>query len=188
MEWVMSRINLVVILWTITWLLVLPVPSKAWKISIITVAGPMGFTYPATGTGRGDKRDYVRGFGYQGGAGRGGWNRGNGMDGFGADFKESLTTPGPWTMSLGGFGEMIADPDNRMTLSPDQKDKWGLPLIVFDAAYGENEQKMRIDMMNDAAEMLEAAGLKNVTAYNDESKTPRYWYSRNGYGPHGTRS
>ncbi len=89
----------------------------------------------------GDKRDYVRGFGYQGGAARGGWNRGNGQEGFGADFKESLTTPGPWTMSLGGFGEMIANPDNRMTLSPDQKDKWGLPLIVFDAAYGENEQQ-----------------------------------------------
>ncbi|GAB4026498.1 GMC oxidoreductase [Spirosoma gilvum] len=120
----------------------------------------------------GDKRDYVRGFGYQGGAGRGGWGRGNGMEGFGADFKDSLTKPGPWTMSLGGFGEMIADPNNRMTLSPDQKDKWGLPVIVFDAAYGENEKKMRIDMMNDAAEMLEAAGFKNVTPYNDTTKNP----------------
>jgi choline dehydrogenase-like flavoprotein len=118
----------------------------------------------------GDKREYLRGFGYQGGAGRGGWNRGNGMDGFGADFKESLTTPGPWSMSIGGFGEVLPDANNRMTLSPDQKDKWGLPLIVFDAAYGENERKMRIDMMNDAAEMLEAAGCKNVTPYNDNSK------------------
>jgi len=120
----------------------------------------------------GDKREYTRGFGYQGGAGRGNWGRGNGMDGFGADFKESLTKPGPWSMGLGGFGEMLPDPNNRMTLSPDQKDKWGLPLIVFDAAYGENERKMRIDMMNDAAEMLEAAGVKNVTPYNDKSKNP----------------
>ncbi len=120
----------------------------------------------------GDKRDYLRGFGYQGGAGREGWGRGNNVAGFGADFKESLTTPGKWTMGLGGFGEMLANPDNRMTLSPDQKDKWGLPLIVFDAAYGENERKMRIDMMNDAAEMLEAAGVKNVRPYNDESKHP----------------
>lgn len=118
----------------------------------------------------GDKRDYVRGFGYQGGASRAGWSRGNGMDGFGADFKESLTKPGPWSMGIGGFGEVLPDPNNRMTLSPDQKDKWGLPLIVFDAAYGENERKMRVDMMNDAAEMLEAAGLKNVTPYNDNSK------------------
>ena len=120
----------------------------------------------------GDKREYTRGFGYQGGAGRGGWGRGNGKDGFGADFKEELTKPGPWSMGLGGFGEMLPDPNNRMTLSPDQKDKWGLPLIIFDAAYGENERKMRIDMMNDAAEMLEAAGVKNVTPYNDKSKNP----------------
>ncbi|KAB7732263.1 GMC family oxidoreductase [Rudanella paleaurantiibacter] len=117
-----------------------------------------------------DKRDYLRGFGYQGGAGRAGWNRGNGTEGFGAEFKESLTQPGLWSMSLGGFGEVLPDPNNRMTLSPDQKDKWGLPLIVFDAAYGENERKMRIDMMNDAAEMLESAGLKNITPYNDNSK------------------
>lgn len=118
----------------------------------------------------GDKREYTRGFGYQGGAGREGWGRGNGMDGFGADFKESLTKPGVWTMGLGGFGEVLPNENNRMTLSPDKKDKWGLPLVVFDAAYGENEIKMRKDMMNDAAEMLEAAGCKNVTPYNDMSK------------------
>ena len=119
----------------------------------------------------GDKRDYVRGFGYQGGAGRGGWGRGNGQDGFGADFKDSLTKPGPWNIGIGGFGEMIPDPNNRMTFS-DQKDKWGLPVILFDAAYGENERKMRKDMMNDAAEMLEAAGAKNVRPYNDTTKNP----------------
>ena len=94
------------------------------------------------------------------------------MEGFGASFKDSLSQPGSWGISIGGFGEMLPDPDNRMTLSPDQKDKWGLPLIVFDAAYGENEKKMRKDMMNDAVEMLEAAGAKNVHGYNDESKHP----------------
>jgi choline dehydrogenase-like flavoprotein len=120
----------------------------------------------------GDKRDYLRGFGYQGGAGREGWGRGNGMDGFGADFKESLTTPGRWTMGLGGFGEMLPDPNNRFTLSTTEKDRWGLPVLVFDAAYGENERKMRKDMMNDAAEMLEAAGVKDIKTYNDTTKNP----------------
>ena len=118
----------------------------------------------------GDKRDYLRGFGYQGGAGREGWGRGNGMEGFGAEFKEKLTQPGVWTMGLGGFGEVLPNEKNRFTLSPTQKDKWGLPVVVFDAAYGENEIKMRKDMMNDAAEMLEAAGVKNVNPYNDMSK------------------
>jgi choline dehydrogenase-like flavoprotein len=93
------------------------------------------------------------------------------MDGFDADFKDSLTTPGPWGVSIGGFGEMLPDPNNRMTLS-DQKDKWGLHVILFDAAYGENERKMRQEMMNDAAEMLEAAGAKNIRPYNDTTKNP----------------
>lgn len=75
-------------------------------------------------------------------------------------------------MNIGGFGEMIPDEKNRFTLHATEKDKWGLPVVVFDAAYGDNEKKMRKDMMNDAAEMLEAAGLKNVTPYNDESKHP----------------
>ncbi|MCU0354759.1 MAG: GMC family oxidoreductase [Cytophagales bacterium] len=117
-----------------------------------------------------DKRDYLRGFGYQGGAGRGNWGRGSNMAGFGADFKDSLSEPGDWTMGIGGFGEVLPNPNNRMTLSATEKDKWGIPLVVFDAAYGENEQKMRKDMENDAAEMLEAAGLKGVTPYNDTSK------------------
>ncbi len=119
-----------------------------------------------------DKRDYIRGFGYQGGGFREGWSRGSGQKGFGAAFKDGLSKPGAWRMNLGGFGEMLPDENNRMTLSPDKTDKWGLPLVIFDAAYGENELKMRKDMMEDAAEMLEAAGLKNISPYNDLSKNP----------------
>lgn len=119
-----------------------------------------------------DKRDYIRGFGYQGGASRDSWSGGAGIEGFGAEFKKKISEPGAWSMNIGGFGEMIADEKNRFTLHPTKKDKWGLPVVVFDAAYGDNEKKMRVDMMNDAAEMLEAAGLKNVTPYNDESKHP----------------
>jgi choline dehydrogenase-like flavoprotein len=117
-----------------------------------------------------DKRDYLRGFGYQGGAGRSSWGRGIGMPGFGASFKQEISQPGNWSMNLGGFGEVLPMEDNRMYLHKEKKDKWGLPLVVFDAAYTENERKMRIDMMNDAAEMLEAAGMKNINPYNDESK------------------
>ena len=117
-----------------------------------------------------DKRDYVRGFGYQGGASRGGYGRGNNIDGFGAEFKESLLTPGGWYFNIGGFGEVLPNADNRFTLSADKKDKWGLPVVDFDAAYGENEHKMRLDMMNDAVEMLTSLGLKNVSGYNDTSK------------------
>jgi choline dehydrogenase-like flavoprotein len=114
-----------------------------------------------------DKRDYLRGFGYQGGASREGWNRGVNQQGFGAEFKESLTHPGQWTIGFGGFGEILPNPDNRFLLSTTQKDKWGLPVVEFEAQFGQNELKMREDMMNDAAEMLDAAGFKNINPYNN---------------------
>ncbi|MFY7827192.1 MAG: GMC oxidoreductase [Flectobacillus sp.] len=115
-----------------------------------------------------DKRDYLRGFGYQGGASRAGWGRGVGMDGFGASFKEDLTQPGSWSIGFGGFGEILPNENNRFTLS-DQKDKWGLPVLSFESEFGQNELKMREDMMNDAAEMLEAAGFKNISTYNSQT-------------------
>ncbi|MCU0326838.1 MAG: GMC family oxidoreductase, partial [Spirosomaceae bacterium] len=124
-----------------------------------------------TNWGSDKKRDFVRGFGYQGGAGREGWGRGTKVDGFGADFKEKISQPGPWTFGIGGFGETLPDSNNRFTLS-DKKDKWGLPVVEFDAAWGENAIKMRQAMMDEAAEMLEAAGLKNISTYDDRSKNP----------------
>lgn len=116
-----------------------------------------------------DKRDYLRGFGYQGGASRSGWERNVAELAFGADFKEELTTPGPWRMGLGGFGETLPYHENRMYLDSEKTDKWGLPIIVFDAEFRENEKKMRVDMINDAQEMLESSGLKNVRANEGES-------------------
>ena len=113
-----------------------------------------------------DKQSYLRGFGYQGGASRAGWNRGVNTDGFGATFKEDLTKPGSWTIGFVGFGEVLPNPNNRMFLDADKKDKWGIPMIVFDAAFGENEIAMRKDIMNSAQEMLDAAGFKNITGYN----------------------
>ncbi|GAB2520961.1 GMC oxidoreductase [Spirosoma aerophilum] len=113
-----------------------------------------------------DKRDYLRGFGYQGGGSRQGWQRNIAEMSFGSDYKEELTKPGPWTMGLGGFGETLPYYENRMYLDKNEKDKWGMPLVVFDAELKENEKKMRIDMMNDAKEMLESSGVKNVKAYD----------------------
>jgi choline dehydrogenase-like flavoprotein len=116
-----------------------------------------------------DKRDYLRGFGYQGGGSRASWNRGANDMSFGADYKDAMTKPGPWMMNLGGFGETLPYHDNKMYLDPTDKDKWGIPLVVFDAEFKENEKKMRKDMMEDAREMLESAGLKNVRAFDNGS-------------------
>lgn len=113
-----------------------------------------------------DKRDYLRGFGYQGRGSREDWKRGIAELSFGADFKEEMTEPGNWQMGIGAFGETLPYYENRMYLHPTEKDKWGMPLAVFDADLRENEKKMRVDMANDAAEMLESAGLKNVKTYD----------------------
>ena len=114
----------------------------------------------------GDKRDYLRGFGYQGGASRQGWSREIAELAIGGDFKDALTEPGSWTMGMGGFGEIIPDHANKVTLDKTKKDKWGLNVLAFDAELKENEWKMRKDMQQDAIEMLEAVGVKDVKGYD----------------------
>jgi len=121
-----------------------------------------GFYIPRYRNLFGDKRDYRRGFGYQGGANRAGWDRDVAELGIGADLKEALTEPGPWSIGMTGFGEILPYHENRIYLDRNTKDKWGLPILTVDCEIKDNEKKMRVDMMNDAAEMLEAAGVKNV--------------------------
>ena len=115
-----------------------------------------------------DKRDYIRGFGYQGGASRQGWTSMVKELSFGKELKEQVSKPGQWTVGMGGFGEILPYHDNKVTINKDLKDKYGLPTLTFDAVLRDNEKKMRTDMMNDAAEMLEAAGYKNVTKWDRE--------------------
>jgi len=110
---------------------------------------------------------YLRGYGYQGGGSRSGWQRGMSQRGFGAEFKTSLSKPGPWSMSLNGYGECLPYEDNKVYLDRTKTDPWGLPILVTDAEYKDNERAMRKDMINDAMEMLEAAGGKNITPVDD---------------------
>ena len=110
------------------------------------------------------RKDYIRGFGYQGGGGRPGWDRDLTGEGFGAERKAALSQPGPWVMQLGAFGEILPYADNRVTLDHDRKDKYGLPTLSAKVTIRENEKAMRKDMMAAAVEMLEAAGFKNVQA------------------------
>ncbi|MEP6726925.1 MAG: GMC family oxidoreductase, partial [Bacteroidota bacterium] len=110
----------------------------------------------------GDKRDYLRGFGYQGSGSRQNWNREIAEYGVGGQFKDALTEPGKWTMGIGGFGELLPYHDNKISLDKERKDKWGLPILAMDAVIRENEMKMRKDILIEGAAMLEAAGAKNI--------------------------
>jgi choline dehydrogenase-like flavoprotein len=116
----------------------------------------------------GEKRDYIRGFGYQGGGSRQGWSRNVAELGIGAELKDALSEPGQWTMGMTGFGETLPYHENTVTLDKTKKDKWGLHVLAIDAETKENERKMRKDMMNDAAEMLEIAGVKNVKTFDND--------------------
>jgi len=115
-----------------------------------------------------DRKDFVRGYGYQGGGGRGGWSSNVAELGYGAEFKEAITKPGSWALGLTGFGEVLPYHENKMTLDYANLDEWGLPTVIFDANIKENELNMRKDMAQQAAEMLELAGVKDVRTYDDE--------------------
>ncbi|MDA0793372.1 MAG: GMC family oxidoreductase [Bacteroidetes bacterium] len=115
-----------------------------------------------------DSKDFIRGYGYQGGGGRGGWSNSVKEMAYGAGFKEAITTPGSWSIGLGGFGEILPYHENKMTLDYDKLDAWGLPTVTFDATIKDNERSMRKDMQFQAEEMLTNAGFKNVRGYDGD--------------------
>lgn len=114
-----------------------------------------------------DKREYLRGFGYQGGSGRAGWQRNIAELSIGPSLKHALIEPGPWSIGLVAFGETLPYHDNRVVLDKNRRDKWGLPVLAMDCRIRENELKMRVDMQNDAAEMLEGAGVTSVRPFDE---------------------
>jgi len=123
---------------------------------------PTGFYVPRFRNWGSDKRDYVRGFGYQGGASRQGWGRSVAELGIGAGMKDALSEPGGWTIGMTAFGEMLPYHENRIFLDPENKDKWGLPVLAMDVETKDNERKMRKDMIQDAVDFFQAAGIKDV--------------------------
>jgi len=132
---------------------------------------PAGFYIPRfRNIGKGaERKDYVRGYGYQGGASRSNWASHISEAGVGKDYKADLFSPGPWRMGMMGFGETLPYHENKMYLNEEKRDKWGLPTVTFDCELKENEHVMRKDMAVAAAEMLEAAGFKNVHTRDEGS-------------------
>ena len=115
----------------------------------------------------GDKRDYLRGFGYQGSASRSGWSREVAELSIGGKYKDALTEPGQWSMGIGGFGELLPYHENKISLDHEHKDKWGLPILAMDAVIRDNEKKMRKDIVAEAKAILESAGVKNINTWDN---------------------
>lgn len=123
---------------------------------------PNGIYMPRFRNVRAKNPDFMRGYGFQGGAHREGWARGVAQTGFGAEFKKSLSSPGPWRFSFGGFGECLPNHNNFVELDKEKIDAWGVPTLKIHCSWSENELALRKDMAMSAAEMLAAVGAKDI--------------------------
>ena len=132
---------------------------------------PNGFYIPRFRNIGGKEKgvNFLRGYGYQGGAGRGDWSESIAELGYGSELKKALLKPGNWTIGMGGFGEVLPYHENKMYLDYNKIDTFGLPKIVFDAEFKENEIRMKEDWKIQAAEMLEKAGCKEVTIFDSNA-------------------
>jgi choline dehydrogenase-like flavoprotein len=109
--------------------------------------------------------DYLRGFGLQM------WSTGcmktaqgpaHATPGFGADFKASVKSRYPAWASLHPFGEVLARPENRVTVDPERTDRYGVPLMRVAVEFGDNERKMLAHMYDTCEEILHTAGAEIV--------------------------
>ena len=130
---------------------------------------PSGFYIPrfVNLNEKSDPKNYIRGYGYQGGARRSNWRRAVAEMSYGKELKEELLKPGTWSVGMGGYGECLPYHDNKMTLDYEKLDEWGLPTVNFDVEFKENERIMREDIKQQAIAMLKSAGYKNVSGYDD---------------------
>lgn len=142
-----------------------------FKDKYYTGRRPNGFYIPRFRNLKNDtkKMNFLRGYGYQGGAGRGDWSEAISEFSYGKDYKKAILEPGGWSIGMGGFGEVLPYHENHFTLNYDKLDQYGLPTIVFDAEFKENEMKMKEDWKVQAAEMLEAAGCKEVEIFDSNA-------------------
>ena len=144
--------------------------SSDFKDRYFTAGRPNGIYIPRfQNLDESTKRNYLRGFGYQGGGSRYGWTRNVQEAAFGKDFKEAVVKPGKWRFGLMGFGECLPYEDNRITMNESLKDIHGLSTLNMDVEWKENEMEMRKDMVSSAVEMLEKAGLEDVQPYDHGS-------------------
>ena len=115
--------------------------------------------------------DFIRGYMVHYSASRTNWQQGYGKEGIGEEFKNGLLDPGEWSIYMMMQGETIPVEKNHVRLSTDQKDAWGIPLLITSIDYGENDNKIVKDFLEQGAEMLEKAGCKNINPF-DNGRVP----------------
>jgi choline dehydrogenase-like flavoprotein len=126
---------------------------------------PNGIYVPRFRNVKTKQADFLRGYGFEGGAHREGWQRGIGQTGFGPEFKQSLSRPGPWKFTFFGYGECLPNHNNYVELDKERADAYGIPVLKIHCAWDENERALRKDMSSSAAEMLAAAGARDIEPF-----------------------
>lgn len=130
---------------------------------------PNGIYVPRFRNVRQKHPDFVRGYGFQGSGFREDWGRGIELSGFGAEFKHKLKQPGPWMFTFYGFGECLPNHGNYIELNNDKLDAWGIPSLKIHCAWGNNERALLKDMSIAAAEMLAAAGARDIQPFVEDN-------------------
>jgi choline dehydrogenase-like flavoprotein len=124
---------------------------------------PNGIYIPRYRNVKTKHKEFIRGYGFQGGGSRDGWSRGMCVSGFGAEFKNMLKMPGPWRMGIGGFGESLPDHNNYAEVDKNAPDAWGIPTLKIHYEWTDNERAMTKDIAIQAAEMLAASGARDIS-------------------------
>lgn len=114
--------------------------------------------------------DFLRGYMTFFGAGRGNAD-GSTTEGIGGEYKEAISEPGGWYVSMMMQGETIPKETNHVRLSTELKDEWGIPQLVTSIDYDDNDIKSMNDFIEQGSAMLEAAGCKNIVS-NDTKQAP----------------
>ena len=123
---------------------------------------PGGFYIPRFRNLEDKQNGFIRGYGFEGGAGHSIFPSGTEAPGFGAAFKQRVRDHSGAFIGLGGFGEVLARYENYVDLDPQMQDAWGIPSLRFHYQFSDNEKKMCEDMATSAKEMLEAAGIEII--------------------------
>lgn len=143
------------------------IPGNEDKVSLGN--RPNGIYVPRFRNVKEKNPQFLRGYGFQGGGSRKGWRRGMQMHGLGADFKHSLSRPGPWAFTFYGFGECLSNHDNFVELDKEKVDAWGVPALNIHCQWRENERALLKDMSITAAEMLSAAGAQDIEPFVEDN-------------------
>jgi choline dehydrogenase-like flavoprotein len=123
---------------------------------------PGGFYVPRFRNLKDRQNGFIRGYGFEGNSGQSMFPWHTGRPGFGAQYKKEVRDHAGAFINMGAFGEVLPRYENAVSIDPDVKDAWGIPVLRFDYRFSDNEKKMGEDMAASAREMFDAAGIEVI--------------------------